>query len=230
MRRTGCTIVSEEPIPRDSLEQPLTYLDDKNIVVAADESNVTAYLKQLQIELGSLRVEFDTMWFSLMLEPGSDSTGGLPALEVYIQDHVFFPLEEESDEAAVERMQRLFSFLGVLYEQLLGVGHEPLYVLGLRPSDRGAAIEPGHVRHVSREELLNDEIPGIYWFQILPPRGVEQTGDDQLLSAPVFRTERLSAGAVLVVVDRGVHISGAFQHGIVEVSEYLEIPWDHGRA
>ena len=107
---------------------------------------------------------------------------------------------DEDESAAADRIDGLYDFFAGLYAFLREAGRKPRYVYGLTGEDERRIATPEYAVTLNRDRIENDELPGVYWFQIVPPAIVVSVGEETLLSAPAYRVERLSDGSVLLVL------------------------------
>lgn len=149
---------------------------------------------------GSVRLRYAGTVFDFWLDEDGQEYMGLPIATVSIGERWILPAEDDSDEAAVARMNEFYTFLDDLYEQFVASGETPLYVYGLNYADYDKANDPEHVNHVSEDRLLAREITGIFWF-------------------PAFRIEQIEDGGVLLAGNEGVLVS--------EGEDYMEAAADH---
>jgi len=191
---------------------------------------VDQYVSELLSESRYVGISLDAPGLACSLIYTDAETGplDLPQLNLSVQDHHFFRQDGEDDQAAVERIDALYTFLADFYERLVDLGRTPLYVYGLEPIEYEKATDPEHVNGITAERLRSGEIPGIYWCQIFPPRFVNQFDADELCSIPAFRSEQLSDGAVLLVVTHAMNTEALppEEHAPNVVSERLGVDWE----
>lgn len=214
---------------KETLGQVLERLEEEYLVGPDAVADTQSLVELLTDPLESLRIGYDDVAVSLLIDSEPDPVDGCPSVTARIQDHVFDVFTEESDEAAIERVGRLYTLLGDIYEAFVAVDLTPLYVPGFAPSEPGAAADPANARYFDRSEIEANQLPGVYWFQIVPPAVADAFGREALLNVPCFRSETLSDGAVLLAVNRGVRTDDPFQYGTEGVSDALGVPWERGR-
>lgn len=123
---------------------------------------------------------------------------------------------------AAARIDEVYDLLADLYEFFIGIGRSPLYVYGLTGEDERRIDDSGYSVSLDADAIEGDELPGIYWCQIIPPAIVDTVGEEQLLSAPGHRVERLSDGAVMLVLHR-YPVSDTDE---VTVADHLGVPYE----
>lgn len=214
---------------RETLAHVLERLEQEYLVGPEAVIDSQSVVELVTDPLESLQVGFDDIAVSLLIESEPDPVDGCPSIIARIQDHVFDVFAEESDKEAIERVDRLYTLLGDIYEGFVVAGVTPLYVPGFAPTETGAAADPDNARYFDRTEVEANELPGIYWFQIVPPAIADAFGRRRFLDAPCFRSEALADGAVLLAVNQGVRTDDPFEYGTESVSTALGVPWERGR-
>ncbi|WP_152419103.1 hypothetical protein [Natrinema gari] len=216
----------------EELEQLFSHLDATYSVQLGSKGldqpeshDIDEYIGEIKGDLGYFRIDHGGNLFSMMFNDKMEPAVGLPNIMIRIQDHMVHRLENESEDEAVSRFNEVYSFLADFYEKLVEISCEPVYVYGLNFGECDSVGDPDHTRHISRDQLLAGEMPGIYWFQIVPPEIVKRMGVDQFLSAPAYRVEQLADAAVFLAVDQGIN-DGLFEHSTKDVSEYFGLEWE----
>lgn len=213
--------IFNEGIGDGQLDEFFRRFDDKWEIIWPQDGDINTYVDALTSTNESVVAkEFETE-IGLLID---DELIGLPYISISIGERWIMPLNEESDSDAIKRMNNLYGLFGEMYETFIDVGLEPVYVFGTNFVERGPATNPEHAAHVSREKILNNEIPGIYWFQILPPAMVEGLGENRVRSTPAFRNEELSNGASLLATSQGV-LTGAVENHVDDAAEHLGLPY-----
>lgn len=129
----------------------------------------------------------------------------LPHLAVDLREQYFAPGRADEEDVP-EYVGDFADFVARCYQQARAVGHQPLYVLGADPNQLSALFgEKPEPVATSREGILEGDLEQLYWLQVFPPRMVERVRRDALLSAPAWRVEELSDGAVLLVAYANPH-------------------------
>lgn len=213
----------------ETLARVLERLGKKYLVGPEAVTDSQSLVELMADSLESLRVGFDDVAVSLLIETEPAPVDRCPSVLARIQDHVFDGSADENDPEAIERGNRLYTLLGDIYVAFVVAGVTPLYAPGFAPTEAGAAADSENARHFDRAEIEMNELPGIYWFQIVPPAIADAFGRQALLDAPCFRSEALSDGAILLAVNRGVRTDAPFQYGTEGVSAALGIAWERGR-
>jgi hypothetical protein len=214
---------------RERLTHPLAPGASTQSDETAPSDPVDRYVAELASETGYVGISLDAPGLdcSLIYTEAESGAFDFPHFNVSVQDHHFFRLDGEDDRDAVERIDTLYTFLAAFYDDLVALGRTPLSVHGLEPIEYDKAVDPDHGNGITAERIRSGELPGIYWCQILPPRLVERIGADELLSVPAFRSERLSDGAVLLVVTHAMNTETLppENHAPNVVSERLGLEW-----
>lgn len=211
--------VFREEITDDDLESIVSFLTEVCSVQRQPDGDVEAFVDELRKPTGYLTLEYGRTTFGFTLGTDDDAAVDLPTIHLWIDETYILPLDDESDEETLHRVDRLYNFLGELYEAFVATGSTPLYVYGLNFAEWDIASDPDHTNFVSAERLLDRQVPGIYWFQIFPPGVVEELGPDRVRSCPAFRLKQLDDGAVLLAGNQGVIVS--------EIEDYIEDAADH---
>lgn len=220
--RYNVNFVFEEGFDRSRTEETVQFLDSTAEILHPEEGDVDTYVDRLDNDGRPILVEYRGTQFRFRIDNDHELLD-LPVAALSIGEQFVLPRDGESDGEAVERMDAFHAFLGELYGQFVDSGFDPLYVYGLDFAESEFARDPDHVNHVSRERILDREVPGIYWFQIFPPDVVERLGEDRTRTCPAFRLEELSDGAVLLVGYQGVIVPEHDEYRD-SAAEHLGIP------
>lgn len=131
-----------------------------------------------------------------------DLVPALPALSLRLDDIYFRPRQGvNTEEDVLAHSAQLADLVVGLYEHLAREGHPPKFVCGLGPGDVEVLGNPAFPEELTEVGVLADRYEFVSWLQILPPAMADTFDEDRLLSAPASRVERLTDGAVLLVVD-----------------------------
>lgn len=194
--------VFDDALDTTRLREIVRFIDQECDVLVPQNGDVDEFVDRLLDVGGNIIPEYERTEFSLRVDDEHPQLR-FPTIVLRIGEDSVLPTFDDSDQAAVDRMDEFYTFLGSLYERLVDEGLEPLYVYGLDFPDYDRATDPDHAYYVTSEQILEGEVPGIFWFQIFPPAVVENVGEDRLLSCSAFRLEQLADGAVLLAATQG---------------------------
>lgn len=215
--------VFEDDLEAADVEQLVGFLNTEYDIYWPKGGSVEAYVDELTEGIGFIRVAVGDTGLTLFAPEDVEKPIDLPFVKLKIKEQFITPQEGEADADAVARMNEVYTFFGELYEEFVAVGRPPVYVVGVNFAEHRVIDDPDHVRYVSKEQVLDHEVPGMYWFQILPPAMVENLGEERAQSSPAFRLEELSDGGVLLAGTPGVLVSDR-ENYIEEAAEHLGVP------
>lgn len=130
---------------------------------------------------------------------------GLPHLRVDLREQYYAPGRADEEEVS-GYITDYSDCIARFYERAREVGHEPMYVMGVDPSQLGVLFgDRAETVDTSRKGILDGDLEQLYWLQVLPSQMVESVGRENLLSAPGWRVEELDDGAVLFVAYENPH-------------------------
>lgn len=213
--------VFQDTFDSGDLRAVVNYLSKRCELLRPSDGVTDEYVAELDSKLGSVRLRYEGTVFDFRLGKEPELLEGLPLAIVSVPERWILTSEDDSESAAIDRMNAFYDFLGEIYEQFLDLGREPLYVFGTDFAEYEDVTDPEHSDFVSRDRILDREVPGVYWFQIYPPEHVEAIGRERLQSCPAYRLEELSDGAILLAGTQGVHVSNQEEYRITAAEHLL---------
>lgn len=150
---------------------------------------------------------------SVQVTVGSDDGEFFGELRLFAsgrEDHTFAPgavtsVEVEVVADVLRWTDDLTGKIGGLIENIAEVyldpGIAPAYVYGLAPGHAEMIWSGKRELPVTETDLEANRIRHPTWLMLFPPAMVETHGREFLLEAPVWRTEELDDGAVLLVAE-----------------------------
>lgn len=167
-----------------------------------DTSNPGAVAHELETDATRIGFTYEDIQFTLRVNPATDTVPDVPRILLRIDELYFRPREGLNTTAdVIDHSSQLTELAVELYEYLVACGRTPAYVWGLGPGDVEVLTTPGSPEEITAASIRDGRVTFIAWSQILPPDVVANLGREALLRAPAFRTEQLSDGGVLLVVD-----------------------------
>lgn len=147
----------------------------------------------------------------------------LPHARFRMQDVYFYPDTDEDETAVVERHRDLVALVTHVYEGFAVHGPQPIYVYGPHPATEQQLWGDDSDMTLPISAVTEGVPPEVFWLQIYPPKMVEKLGEQTLLSAPAWHTERLDDGSVLVAVYETPSLYTNGGYAIEPVAEHIGI-------
>lgn len=162
------------------------------------------YVDELRSGFGSIDIELPSgMNCGLLCDvpTAEDATApDGPNLLVTVPEVHLRVTNGEEDAVVSDRVDELYDFLVAFYQFLCDSGHDPRYVYGLTGEDERRVADPDYSLALDLDRVERDQLPGVYWCQIVPPHIVAAVGVETLLTAPMYTAERLSDGSVFLAL------------------------------
>ena len=156
------------------------------------------------------------VYFKPVTDPSTNPrTPDDPCVEAMITTHM---LRRVDESGRLREVELIIDVIRTTYEIL---GTKPQYVFGI---DEGHAVS---LFEGDRSPPLSDDIPverydlEVSWLMLFPPEMVKSYGKEFLLDAPVWRTEELNDGAILIVASPDPTDFGMLDETMPDLKKYF---------
>lgn len=199
----GCTTM------QDGRTDVCKYVSQDTGIVRTTEETEVAVDSLAAGGTGRIELWYENLRFDLELNRGSPYVPDVPYFSLMVWSRQF---ESYGDDAEAEIRERVNQFLEIA--RPLAELAEPTYAYGFVEK-----YEPEDVCPAERD-IREGTIEDIFWINVFSEPAITKLGEERLLSTPAWTVEKLSTGAIFLVVnDSPWYCTRAAE----EIESFLEI-------